>query len=82
MNEAAYMHAVRLAWVERCKSTALKPGTKRRAEAMECYLQGVLAAATAIGAMTMERAGQIGFLVAVGRGEEYLAIKEVANAPA
>lgn len=72
MTEDKYMPAIKEVWAMRVRNLELKG--KGRQREMEAYLQGVLAALTATGVMDMTRAGQIGFLVAVGRGEEFLKV--------
>lgn len=75
MNEQDWMPSVRASWAARCSNLNLRPGTKGRERELAAFLQGALAAAIATGAMSEERAAMIGFLVIVGRGEEFLAIK-------
>lgn len=76
MNEQDWLPAVRASWAARCSNLNLRPGTKGRERELAAFLQGALAVATATGAMTMERASMIAFLVAVGRGEEFLAERQ------
>lgn len=60
-------------WTMRCQQLGLKPKTQKREQQMEAFLQGMTAVATGAGIMTLDRASKIQFMVAVGRGEEYLA---------
>lgn len=80
MTEDKYMPGIKAAWHARCKSLAIRPGTQGRQRQLEAFLQGALAALTSTGHMTHERANMIAFLVAVGRGEEFLAEKESKHA--
>lgn len=76
MNEATYWPAVCQSWHTRAADMKLKPGTKRHDEQMCAFLQGALAVATATNAMTMERAHMLGFLVACGRAEMVLRLRD------
>ena len=80
--ESDYMPAVRETWRKRCLHDRLKPGTKRRQMALECYGQGVLAVLASLGAMPQHRIGQIEWIFAVGRAESWLEIPEPAAVPA
>ena len=72
MTESQYWPTVVDAWNARAKSLGLKPKSKGYIAQQEAYLQGVLAVATATGAMTMDRAQMIGFLVMCGRIDSVL----------
>lgn len=72
MTEIDYMPSVRAAWQQRAQSFALRKGTKGYQREAEAFLQGVLALATKLGVMTIERANQLAWLVAVGRIDEVL----------
>lgn len=80
-SEVHCMSEVGKVWRMRCEDLKLKKGTQTRQRQLEAYLQGVTAALTAAGVMTLERAAMLGFMVAVGRGEELLKPKqeEVTN---
>ena len=79
MEEKDYMPAIRENFAARVKKMGIHTPKALEREAV-CYLQGVLSALTATNVMTMGRAGQIAFLVMVGRGVEFLMPKEVSDA--
>lgn len=70
--EADYWPQIAETWRMRAASERLKPGTKRYADQQCAYLQGALAALTTTGLMTMDRAHQMAFFVAIGRADELL----------
>lgn len=72
MVEDDYMPAIRKTWAGRCAALGLKKGTKKRTNEACAFMSGALSALTAAGVMTQERAGMIGFLFMVDRGEEFL----------
>lgn len=72
--ESDYMPLIRETFRVRCSALGLKK--KAREKESAAYLQGVLAALTAAGIMDMCRAGQIGFMVTIGRGAEFLEERE------
>lgn len=76
MPEANYWPAVTQAWHARARELRLKPGTKGYINQQEAFLQGALAVATATGAMTMDRAQMLAFLVMCGRIDSILKPEE------
>ena len=71
--ERDYMPSVCRAHQQRARDLGLKLHSKTYARDAEAYMQGVLAALTAVGVMSHDRAQQIAFLTAVGRLPEYMA---------
>lgn len=78
MDENQYMPAIRKSWANRSAALGLKKGTKKRGNEACAFMSGVLIGLTSTGVMTQERAGMIGFLFMVGRGEEFLDKTEAA----
>ena len=74
--ETNYWPTVTQAWHRRASDLRLRPGTKGYTNQQEAFLQGVLAVATATGAMTMDRAQMLAFLVACGRIDSILKPEE------
>lgn len=81
-TESTYWPTTCEAWRARAAALGLKPGTKRYIDQQEAFLQGALAVATAVGAMTYDRANMLGFLVLCGRIDMVLPPKAPAPAPA
>lgn len=76
MTEDKLMPGVREAWEVRVAALGLKRGTRKYIDQQLSFAQGVLATATACGAMTLDRAHQIAFLAAVDRLDDWLTPKE------
>jgi len=72
MVEKDYWPQVCAAWEQRVAEFGLKSGTQAYKRQQEAYLQGVIAALTAVNLMSHDRANQIAFMVYVGRADQVL----------
>lgn len=70
--EHTCMPAICFGWDQRAQALALPKKGEKRERDREAYMQGALAALVAAGLIDQSRAGQIGFLCAVGRLEQYM----------
>lgn len=75
MNEQLKRYLAQ-SWTAQANGTRLKKGTKKYEEQLITFLKGALDVLLYSGQITVDQANIVAFMIAVGRADEVLTVKE------